>query len=152
MSDASATPMMKQYLAMRRELPEDVLLMYRLGDFYELFFQDAQTASPILNVALTKRNGIPMCGVPHHSAQGYIAKLITAGKRVAIAEQTTEPVPGNWKSGGYLERSGVPKDPWGHPYQYLSPGTKGEIDVFSLGADHQPGGEGADADVGSWQL
>ena len=94
MSDASTTPMMKQYLAMRRELPEDVLLLYRLGDFYELFFQDAQTASPILNVALTKRNGIPMCGVPHHSAQGYIAKLITAGKRVAIAEQTTDPVPG----------------------------------------------------------
>lgn len=94
MSDASNTPMMKQYLAMRRELPEDVLLMYRLGDFYELFFQDAQVASPILNVALTKRNGIPMCGVPHHSSQGYIAKLISAGKRVAIAEQTTEPVPG----------------------------------------------------------
>jgi DNA mismatch repair protein MutS len=94
MSDAASTPMMKQYLAMRRELPEDVLLMFRLGDFYELFFQDAQVASPILNVALTKRNGIPMCGVPHHSAQGYIAKLITGGKRVAIAEQTTEPVPG----------------------------------------------------------
>ena len=94
MSDASATPMMKQYLAMRRELPEDVLLLYRLGDFYELFFQDAQIASPILNATLTKRNGIPMCGVPHHSAQGYIAKLITAGKRVAIAEQTTDPVPG----------------------------------------------------------
>ena len=94
MSDASATPMMKQYLAMRRELPEDVLLFYRLGDFYELFFQDAQIASPILNATLTKRNGIPMCGVPHHSAQGYIAKLITAGKRVAIAEQTTDPVPG----------------------------------------------------------
>ncbi len=94
MSDASATPMMKQYLAMRRELPEDVLLLYRLGDFYELFFQDAQIASPILNATLTKRNGIPMCGVPLHSAQGYIAKLITAGKRVAIAEQTTDPVPG----------------------------------------------------------
>ena len=73
MSDAASTPMMKQYLAIRRELPEDVLLMFRLGDFYELFFQDAQVASPILNVALTKRNGIPMCGVPHHSAQGYIA-------------------------------------------------------------------------------
>ena len=94
MSDAASTPMMKQYLAIRRELPEDVLLMFRLGDFYELFFQDAQVASPILNVALTKRNGIPMCGVPHHSAQGYIAKLITGGKRVAIAEQTSDPVPG----------------------------------------------------------
>ncbi|WP_294404463.1 DNA mismatch repair protein MutS [Prosthecobacter sp.] len=94
MSDATATPMMKQYLAIRRELPEDVLLFFRLGDFYELFFEDAKTASPILNVALTKRNGVPMCGVPHHSSQGYIAKLIKAGKRVAIAEQTTDPVPG----------------------------------------------------------
>ena len=94
MSDAATTPMMKQYLAIRRELPEDVLLFFRLGDFYELFFEDAKTASPILNVALTKRNGVPMCGVPHHSSQGYIAKLIKGGKRVAIAEQTTEPTPG----------------------------------------------------------
>jgi DNA mismatch repair protein MutS len=94
MSDAATTPMMKQYLAIRRELPEDVLLFFRLGDFYELFFEDAKTASPILNVALTKRNGVPMCGVPHHSSQGYIAKLIKGGKRVAIAEQTTDPVPG----------------------------------------------------------
>ena len=94
MSDAATTPMMKQYLAIRRELPEDVLLFFRLGDFYELFFEDAKTAAPILNVALTKRNGVPMCGVPHHSSQGYIAKLIKGGKRVAIAEQTTEPTPG----------------------------------------------------------
>ena len=94
MSDAATTPMMKQYLAIRRELPEDVLLFFRLGDFYELFFEDAKVASPILNVALTKRNGVPMCGVPHHSSQGYIAKLIKGGKRVAIAEQTTDPVPG----------------------------------------------------------
>jgi len=94
MSDASATPMMKQYLAIRRELPEDVLLFYRLGDFYELFFEDAKIAAPILNVALTKRNAVPMCGVPHHSSQGYIAKLIKAGKRVAIAEQTSAPTPG----------------------------------------------------------
>ena len=93
-ADASATPMMKQYLAMRRELPEDVLLFFRLGDFYELFFEDAKTASPLLNVALTKRNGVPMCGVPHHSAQGYIARLIKAGKRVAIGEQVGDPVPG----------------------------------------------------------
>jgi DNA mismatch repair protein MutS len=94
MSDTTSTPMMKQYLAMRRELPEDVLLFYRLGDFYELFFEDAKVASPILNVALTKRNGIPMCGVPYHAAQGYIARLIKGGKRVAIAEQTSEPKPG----------------------------------------------------------
>ena len=79
---------------MRRELPDDVLLLFRLGDFYELFFEDAKVAAPLLNVALTKRNGMPMCGVPHHAAEGYMAKLIKAGKRVALAEQTTEPQPG----------------------------------------------------------
>ena len=86
--------MMAQYLAMRKSLPDDILLLYRLGDFYEMFFEDAKNAASILNVALTKRNDIPMCGVPHHAAQGYIAKLIKANKRVAIAEQTTEPQPG----------------------------------------------------------
>ena len=85
---------MAQYQAMRRSLPDDILLFYRLGDFYEMFFEDAKTAAGILNVALTKRNGIPMCGVPHHAAQGYIAKVIQAGKRIAIAEQTTAPEPG----------------------------------------------------------
>ncbi|MGJ8696013.1 MAG: DNA mismatch repair protein MutS [Verrucomicrobiaceae bacterium] len=88
------TPMMAQYQAIRRSLPDDILLLYRLGDFYEMFFEDAKTAAGILNVALTKRHDIPMCGVPHHAAQGYIAKLIKANKRVAIAEQTSEPVPG----------------------------------------------------------
>lgn len=88
------TPMMRQYQAMRRQLPDDVLLLFRLGDFYEMFFEDAKIASPILNVALTKRNGMPMCGVPHHAAEGYLAKLIRAGKRVALAEQTSDPQPG----------------------------------------------------------
>lgn len=86
--------MMEQYHSIRRSLPEDVLLMYRLGDFYEMFFEDAKEAAPILNVALTKRNEVPMCGVPFHAAEGYIGKMIKAGKRVAIAEQTTTPVPG----------------------------------------------------------
>lgn len=93
-SSGKLTPMMQQYQAMRRELPDDVLLLFRLGDFYELFFDDAKVAAPLLNVALTKRNGMPMCGVPHHAAEGYMAKLIKAGKRVALAEQTTEPQPG----------------------------------------------------------
>jgi DNA mismatch repair protein MutS len=69
-------------------------LLYRLGDFYEMFFEDAKTAAPILNVALTKRGGTPMCGVPYHAAQSYLARLLKAGKRVAIAEQTSEPKPG----------------------------------------------------------
>ena len=86
--------MMKQYHGLRRGLPEDCLLFFRLGDFYEMFFEDAVTAAGILNVALTKRNGIPMCGVPYHASEGYIRRLITAGKRVAIGEQVGEPVPG----------------------------------------------------------
>ena len=58
-------------------------------------------------------------------------------------------IPRNWKSGGYLER--LPKDPWDFDYQYLNPGIRGEVDVFSFGADRKPGGEGFDADIGSWQ-
>jgi len=91
---SATTPMMAQYLAMRKSLPADIILFYRLGDFYEMFFEDAKTAAPILNVALTKRGGTPMCGIPHHAAQNYIARLLKAGKRVAIAEQTSEAIPG----------------------------------------------------------
>jgi general secretion pathway protein G len=70
------------------------------------------------------------------------------GLGALVQRPTTNPVPGNWKSGGYLER--LPKDPWGSDYQYLAPGVKGEIDVFSLGADRARGGEGSGADVGNW--
>ena len=72
------------------------------------------------------------------------------GLQALVMKPTTNPVPANWKQGGYLER--LPNDPWGRPYQYLNPGLKGEIDVFSLGADGQPGGEGSNADIGSWAL
>ncbi|MFL6540448.1 MAG: DNA mismatch repair protein MutS, partial [Chthoniobacterales bacterium] len=93
MADA-LTPMMQQYQRLRASVPADTLLLFRLGDFYELFFDDAKDASALLNVALTKRNTVPMCGVPYHAAQGYIAKLIKAGRRVAICDQTSEPQPG----------------------------------------------------------
>lgn len=72
------------------------------------------------------------------------------GLQALIAKPTTGPEANGWKSGGYLDR--LPKDPWGNPYQYLFPGIKGELDVFSLGADGQPGGTGIDADIGSWDL
>jgi DNA mismatch repair protein MutS len=88
------TPMMQQYRRLRGSIPADTLLLFRLGDFYELFFEDAKEASGLLNVALTKRNGVPMCGVPYHAAQTYITKLIKAGRRVAICDQTSEPQPG----------------------------------------------------------
>ncbi|MEO8848552.1 MAG: type II secretion system major pseudopilin GspG [Casimicrobiaceae bacterium] len=72
------------------------------------------------------------------------------GLAALTAKPDAPPVPPNWKPGGYLER--LPKDPWGSPYQYLNPGLKGEIDVYSFGADRQPGGSGNDADIGSWDL
>ncbi|CAN7547696.1 type II secretion system major pseudopilin GspG [Trinickia sp. LjRoot230] len=71
------------------------------------------------------------------------------GLQALVAKPTTEPVPNNWKDGGYLDK--LPGDPWGHPYQYLNPGVHGEIDVFSYGSDSKAGGEGNDADIGSWQ-
>jgi len=92
---AGVTPMMAQYLALR-EVAGDCLLFYRMGDFFELFFEDAKIASQVLDIALTTRGEhggqpIPMCGVPVHAAEGYLARLIKAGCRVAIAEQTETP-------------------------------------------------------------
>lgn len=72
------------------------------------------------------------------------------GLQALITKPTVGPAADGWKTGGYVDK--LPKDPWGYPYQYLSPGIKGEIDVFSLGADGQPGGTGNDADIGSWDL
>ena len=90
----SLTPMMQQYQRLRASVPTDTLLLFRLGDFYELFFEDAKEASGLLNLALTHRNSVPMCGMPYHAAPGYIAKLIQAGRRVAICDQTSDPQPG----------------------------------------------------------
>ncbi len=94
-TDSKPTPMMAQYLALREEAG-DALLFYRMGDFFELFFDDARAAAQILDIALTTRGEhggqpIPMCGVPVHSAEGYLARLIRAGCRVAIAEQIETP-------------------------------------------------------------
>lgn len=72
------------------------------------------------------------------------------GLKALVERPTTEPQPSNYKQGGYLSK--VPTDPWGNPYQYLNPGLKGEIDVMSFGADGKPGGEGINADIGSWGL
>jgi len=72
------------------------------------------------------------------------------GLNALVVKPEQPPLPPNWKAGGYLER--LPKDPWGRGYQYLNPGLKGEIDVFSFGGDGQPGGSGFDTDIGSWDL
>jgi DNA mismatch repair protein MutS len=92
------TPLMRQYHALKKQHPA-ALLLFRLGDFYELFFEDAVVASRILQITLTARNkekgeAIPMCGVPHHAAENYIARLIRAGHKVAICEQMEQPGPG----------------------------------------------------------
>jgi len=72
------------------------------------------------------------------------------GLQALVSQPTSAPLAPNWKGGGYVER--LPRDPWGNPYQYLNPGVHGEIDVLSFGADGAPGGEGNDADIGSWSL
>src|SRR5437763_6356915 len=87
--------MLEQYFDIKRQVP-DAILFYRLGDFYDVFFEDAEKAAPLLDLVLTARNKgqehqAPMCGVPYHSADGYIAKLIRHGLRVAICDQTEDP-------------------------------------------------------------
>ena len=110
------TPMMQQYHGIRRTLPPDTLLLFRLGDFYEMFADDAKDAAAILNIALTKRNGTPMAGVPHHALDGYIRRLIKAGKRVAICDQVSEPRPGQ-----IVQREVT---------HIVSPGTIGDVNML----------------------
>ncbi len=86
--------MMAQYRRIKGELPREALLLFRLGDFYEMFFEDAQAGAQLLNVALTRRQNIPMCGIPFHAANGYIARLLKAGRKVAICDQMEEARPG----------------------------------------------------------
>jgi DNA mismatch repair protein MutS len=93
-AEAQLTPMMTQYRRIKGELPKDALLLFRLGDFYEMFFEDAQTGAQLLNLALTARNGVPMCGLPHHAAHAYIGRLLKAGRKVAICDQLEDARPG----------------------------------------------------------
>ena len=93
-AETQLTPMMTQYRRIKGELPKDALLLFRLGDFYEMFFEDAQTGAQILNLALTARNGVPMCGLPHHAANSYIGRLLKAGRKVAICDQLEDARPG----------------------------------------------------------
>ncbi len=104
MSPIAATPMIAQYLALKAQA-DDCLLFYRMGDFFELFFDDAKIAAQVLDIALTSRGEhggapIPMCGVPVHAAEGYLARLIKAGCRVAIAEQIESPEEARKRGGG----------------------------------------------------
>src|SRR5213075_1183205 len=93
-AETQLTPMMAQYRRIKGELPKDALLLFRLGDFYELFFEDAETGAQLLNVALTRRGVVPMCGITYHAAAGYIARLLKAGRKVAICDQMEDARPG----------------------------------------------------------
>src|SRR5882762_8241865 len=127
------SPMMQQYGRLRGSIPADTLLLFRLGDFYELFFEDAKEASVLLNVALTKRNGVPMCGVPYHAAQTYIARLIKAGRRVAICDQTSEP-----QQGKIVSRDIT---------QIISAGTVSDFDLLEAKRANYLGAVYADAGI-----
>src|SRR6266700_7678051 len=93
-NDAQLTPMMAQYRRIKGELPKETLLLFRLGDFYEMFFDDALAGAQLLNVALTKRGAVAMCGIPFHAANNYITRLLKAGRKVAICDQMEEARPG----------------------------------------------------------
>ncbi len=89
--ESRTTPMMRQYLASKKDIPQDCILLFRMGDFYEVFFDDAVKAAPLLEVALTKRAGVPMCGVPYHALDIYLPRLLQSGVKVAVAEQMEDP-------------------------------------------------------------
>jgi DNA mismatch repair protein MutS len=92
-ADAGGTPMMTQYRELKRRFP-DHLLLFRLGDFYELFLEDAELGARLLQITLTSRQGAPMAGIPHHAADGYIARLVQSGQKIAICEQMEGPAKG----------------------------------------------------------
>ncbi|MGA7669762.1 MAG: DNA mismatch repair protein MutS, partial [Nitrolancea sp.] len=91
-----STPIRRQYLSIKRQYP-DVIVFFRLGDFYETFDEDAKIASKVLDITLTSRSGmgkenrVPMAGIPYHAAEGYIGRLIAAGHKVAVVEQVSSP-------------------------------------------------------------
>src|ERR1041385_8608221 len=121
------TPMMRQYHAIKEENP-GALLLFRLGDFYELFFEDAVTASRELEIPLTARhkegdNPVPMCGVPYHAADGYIARLLRKGYKVAICDQAEEA-----KKGIKLVRREVTR--------VITPGTVTDTNVLAAGENN----------------
>ncbi len=113
---SETTPMMKQYLQIKEQY-RDAVLFFRLGDFYEMFEQDAIEVSALLNLTLTKRGKTPMCGVPYHASRVYIARLLRAGKKIAICEQISLPGPGK----GLAERRVV---------EVITPGTVAEEDYL----------------------
>ncbi len=134
------TPMLRHYVEVKSEYP-DAILLYRMGDFYELFFEDAVEAAPILDVQLTARqkgtpSEAPMCGVPHHSIEGYIGKLIRAGRKVAVCDQVEDPA----EAKGLVRREVT---------RVLTPGTVSEPELLEGGQESLLAGLFWDGDVGA---
>ena len=134
MSSDASTPLMRQYNGIKQQVP-NALLMFRLGDFYELFFEDAVVAARELEITLTSRNkekgaAIPMCGVPYHAAEGYIARLIQKGYRVAICDQMEDP-----KLAKKLVKREITR--------VVTPGTAMDAQPGALAREQLPGGGGA---------
>ncbi len=148
-----ATPMMAQYIEIKAANP-DCLLFYRMGDFYEMFFEDAEVASRALGIALTKRgkhlgDDIPMCGVPIHAADQYLQKLIALGHRVAVCEQVEDPAEARKRGGKAVVRRDV--------IRLVTPGTLTEDALLAAGRNNflaavarERGGEGGDAFAIAW--
>ncbi|MBI3886940.1 MAG: DNA mismatch repair protein MutS, partial [Opitutae bacterium] len=116
------TPMMQQYFEVKRGLPANTLLLFRLGDFYEMFFEDAEIGSRLLGITLTKRQDTPMCGIPHHAADNYVSKILAAGKKVAVCDQA-EPA----KAGKLVRRQLT---------RILSPGTTLSANQLDAAKNH----------------
>jgi DNA mismatch repair protein MutS len=113
--DTSPTPMMEQYFRLK-ELHPDAILFFRLGDFYEMFYEDAKIAAPVLDIALTSRQKVPMCGVPYHAVNSYLPKLLRQGFKVAVCEQVEDPKAAK----GVVRREII---------KVLTPGTAVEIET-----------------------
>ncbi|MDR2480198.1 MAG: DNA mismatch repair protein MutS [Treponema sp.] len=126
-----SSPMLDQYRRIKREHQDDVLF-FRLGDFYEMFAEDALEISALLNLTLTQRNGIPMCGIPYHAARSYIARLLKYGKKIAICEQLTEPQKGQ----KVIERQVV---------EIITPGTTIDEDYLDKGSSNDLASLAADS-------
>jgi DNA mismatch repair protein MutS len=138
MAAVPATPMMAQWQRLKAEEPK-ALLLFRLGDFYELFADDAERAAPVLELALTARDGVPMCGVPHHALDAYVGRLLARGFRVAIAEQMEDPA----LAKGLVRRAII---------RVVTPGTVQEPDLLPPGAPSYCCAIWRPAPDGSWGL
>jgi DNA mismatch repair protein MutS len=124
---AERIPMMDQYRAIKAR-HRDAILFFRLGDFYEMFFEDAGEASALLDLTLTHRQGVPMCGVPYHAARPYIARLLKQGKRVAVCEQLSDPGAGKGRGDSRLVERDV--------IEVVTPGTTVEEDFLDQGSNN----------------